>query len=96
MNQVLKRLPQKEGDHTSASDKSDSGSQWVATFETYLQECRVQETQPMRKPNKKKLNVPAGKGVDLVSMGELIKEQEKHKKRKEMKRNNKKSAKMTS
>lgn len=35
-NQVLKRLAQKEGDYTSASDKSDSGSQWVATFETYL------------------------------------------------------------
>lgn len=67
-NQVLKRLPQK----ASTPCQSDSSVEWVNTFKTYMKECRMQETQPLRKPSRKKLNVPAGRGVDAQAIQEIV------------------------
>lgn len=72
-NQVLKRLPPElVGQKASTSSQSDSSIEWVNTFKTYMKECRMKETQPLRMPSKKKLNVPAGRGVDSQSVKGII------------------------
>ncbi|XP_046689276.1 MFS-type transporter clz9-like [Homalodisca vitripennis] len=71
--QVLKRLPKvtKNDDTNSEKDlnSSNAESDWVETFKSYLGDSRKKETQPTRKMKKKKLNVPAGRGVE--GLGEI-------------------------
>lgn len=59
--EVIKRLPLKRD--VTDTGEADNSFAWVASFEEYLDESRKKETEGVRKQPKKKLNVPAGRGI---------------------------------
>lgn len=66
--QILKRLP--DGRKEKERENPDvSGNNWAATLQTYLQQSRALDTEPV-KEKKKKLSVPAGKGVQADALEE--------------------------
>lgn len=73
-DEVLKRLPRKRD--LTDTEEANNSTAWVASFEEYLEESRKKETEGVRKQPKKKLNVPAGRGVrkeDILEFGEKSK-----------------------
>lgn len=60
--QVLKRIP--DDRKNKESEDLDSSNNWVQSFETFLKESRKKETEPIKNRKKRKLNVPAGKGIE--------------------------------
>lgn len=78
--EVLKRLP---GKKAVEEDKENDNTAWVSTFQEYLEECRRKETDGLRKQTKKKLNVPAGRGIseeDIVILKDNPKQEKKKRK----------------
>lgn len=71
--QVLQRLPQRTQASESQAANQDNSMIWVATFQEYLEGSRKQETVGLRKA-KKKLNVPAGKGICEENVPENVPE----------------------
>jgi hypothetical protein len=81
-DEVLKRLPRK-CDLTDI-EEADNSIAWVASFEEYLEESRKKETEGVRKQPKKKLNVPAGRGVgkeDVLAFVEKTKNNQRKNKK---------------
>lgn len=73
--QVLKRLPGGKAQNNCEND-ADSSTKWVDSFKSYLDESRRKETEPLRKIKKRKLNVPAGRGIEGLESVEAERQEE--------------------
>ncbi|KAG5898479.1 hypothetical protein JTB14_015483 [Gonioctena quinquepunctata] len=78
--EVLERLPDKKA---VEEGKENDNTAWVTTFQEYVEECRRKETNGLGKQTKKKLNVPAGRGIcekDIVILEDNPKQEKKKRK----------------
>lgn len=78
-NEILKRLP--DGDATAKSNSScpqtvsqelNSSNNWTDSIKAFFEESRKRETEPLKQQKKRKLNVPAGKGIEGIEDTILI------------------------
>ncbi|XP_012563137.1 uncharacterized protein LOC105847861 [Hydra vulgaris] len=69
-NEILKRLP--DGDATAVSEELNSSNNWTDSIKAFFEESRKRETEPLKQRKKRKLNVPAGKGIEGIEDTILI------------------------
>lgn len=78
-NEILKRLPDGAATANSTSSCSQTGSEelnssnnWTDSIKAFFEESRKKATEPLTQRTKKKLNVPAGRGIEGIEETILI------------------------
>lgn len=73
----MKRLP--DGDATAktncpqtVSQELNSSNNWTDSLKAFSEERRKSETEPLKQRKKRKLNVPAGRGIEGIEGTILI------------------------
>lgn len=78
-NEILKMLPDGAATANSTSSRSqtrsenlNSSNNWTDSIKAFYEESRKKDTEPLTQRKKKKLNVPAGRGIEGIEETILI------------------------